>query len=194
MKECLFVDCCIRKDESRTKVLADAFFSELSDEYHVTHLDLPSLNLQPLVGDFFFDRQKLLDENNLDHPRFKYAHQLVEADLVVVAAPFWDLSFPALLKIWVENCSLDGITFKAGENGLVGQCKGTEMVYLTTRGGFYTGEPFEQGIPYMSYISKFFGIDHFDAIAADGMDVVGFDGKASLDEACEKAKELAKTL
>ena len=30
---------------------------------------------------------------------------------IVVAAPFWDLSVPAVLKVYIENISADGVTF-----------------------------------------------------------------------------------
>ena len=193
MKKALFIDCCIRKEESRTKKIADSFLSSLSDEYEVTHLDLPSLNLQPLVGDFFETRQELLEKKEYNHPRFNYAHQFAEADLVIIAAPFWDLCFPALLKIYIENISVDGITFLPSEDGLIGNCKGENLVYLTTRGGFYKDDPMEQALPHLESLSKFFGIDHFHFVAADGMDVVGFDGEASLKNACDEASALAKT-
>lgn len=194
MKEVLFLDCCIRKEDSRTKVLANAFLDGLNKEYHITHLDLPSLNLKPLVGEFFDSRQELLEKGDYSNKRFDYAHQFAEADLIVVAAPFWDLSFPALLKIYIENVSVDGITFKAAEEGLVGACKASHLVYLTTRGGFYTDDPMELALPHMKNLCKFFGINQFEAIAADGMDVVGFDSEQSLKDACHQASALAKTL
>lgn len=43
---------------------------------------------------------------------FKYAHEFANADLIVIAAPFWDLSIPALLKVYIENIAVDGITFE----------------------------------------------------------------------------------
>ena len=112
-----------------------------------------------------------------------------------MAAPFWDLSFPALLKIYIENVSVDGITFKSTAEGLKGLCRGTELVFLTTRGGIYSeGNDWEQGVPYLAAIQKFFGFDRFHAIAADGLDVQGFDGVGELHRAMERAGELARML
>ena len=193
MKKVLFVDCTMREG-SRTKELADAFFSALNSDYEVTHLKLDKEDLKPLSGEFFEDRQVLLKRRELNHPRFRYAHQFVEADMIVIAAPLWDLSFPALLKIYIENVSVDGISFVATADGLKGTAKATDMVYLTTRGGFYTGDPMESALPQLANLAVFFGVDHFHAVAADGMDVVGFDGAASLDEAKKKAAALAKEL
>ena len=192
MKKALFVDCCLRKG-SNTKKLADAFLEELKD-YDIKHLILEDENLQPLVGEFFEERQKLLDEGNRDHPRFKYAHEFAQADLIIVAAPFWDLCFPALLKIYIENISVDGITFDSTAFGLTGLCKANNLVYLTTRGGIYENNDSELAIPIFREMCKFFGIKHFDYVAADGMNVEGFDAESSLENAKQKARELARTL
>lgn len=192
MKKVLFVDCCLRKS-SRTKELANAFFEELKG-YEIKHLKLDNENLKPLVGDYLDSKQELLNKGDLNNERFKYAHEFKNADLVVIAAPFWDLSFPALLKIYIENISVDGITFTSSEKGLEGLCKANNLVYLTTRGGIYINDPLEQATPYLNALKTFFGFKEFNYIAADGMDIVGYDSKKSLAAAKQKAKDLAKSL
>lgn len=194
MKKVLFVDCCLRGGESRTYALAQAFLQALPQAYQITHLKLEEENLACLSGAYFQARQALLTERNFDHPRFRYAHQFQQADLVVIAAPFWDLSFPALLKIYIEQISVDGITFGATEDGLKGLCKAKDLVFLTTRGGFYTDDPMEMGSRYLDALHIFFGIDNYHCIGADGMDVVGFDGAGSLEQAKQRAKALAAAL
>lgn len=195
MKELLFVDCCIRGSQSRTAALARAFF-DATDEtaYHVTRLDLMAQDLKPLVGEFFEERQALLARGGLDHPRFRYAHQFAQADLVVVAAPFWDLSYPALLKLYIENVSVDGITFGCNAQGIYGKCRGEKLIFLTTRGGCYEGSPLEQGSRSMEALSQFFGFGSYACVAADGLDAEGADPRAILDEACARAKALAAGL
>jgi len=192
VKKALFVDCCIRDNESRTRELADAFLSGLSG-YAVDRLFLPEENLSCFTGAYFAQRERLVAARAFDHPRFRYARQFAEADLIVIAAPFWDLSFPALLKVYIEQISVDGITFTTGDSGLVGLCRASGMVFLTTRGGFYTGDPMEMGSRYLEAMHAFFGIGRYDCVAADGMDVAGFDGKASLERAKKQAGALAGT-
>lgn len=191
MKKLLLIDCCIRKEESRTKRIMDAFMSAVPDDCAVEHLVLTEENLSPLTGDFFAQRQRLLENHDYTHPRFRYAKQFAAADIIVIAAPFWDLAFPALLKIYIEQVSLDGITFGADETGLVGLCRATDMVFLTARGGFYTGDALEMGSRYLDALHTFFGIGRYRCIAADGMDVAGFDAKAALEKACAEARALA---
>ena len=194
MRTVLYVDCCIRREQSRTKRLADAFLSALPSDCRVEHLDLMAEDLSYFKDSYFAQREQLLAAGERDHPRFRYAHQFAEADLIVMAAPFWDLAFPALLKVYIEQVSVDGITFGSTEAGLRGLCRASKLVFLTTRGGFYTGDAMEMGSRYLDALHTFFGIGAYTCIAVDGMDVAGFDAEASLAAAMQKAKALAASL
>ena len=194
MRTVLYVDCCIRRENSRTKRLADAFLSALPADCRVEHLDLMAEDLSYFKESYFAQREQLLAAGERDHPRFRYAHQFSEADLIVMAAPFWDLAFPALLKVYIEQISVDGITFGSTEAGLQGLCRASHLVFLTTRGGFYTGDAMEMGSRYLDALHSFFGIGAYTCIAADGMDVAGFDAEASLAAAMQKARTLAANL
>ena len=186
MKKALLIDCCIRKDRSRTAKLAEAFVKALPAEYQLTRLDVAAEGLLPFDLTSLDDRDALLAAGQTDHPRFRYAHQLAEADVVIVAAPFWDLSFPAIFKVYIEHVSVEGITFRSTAEGLQGLCRGTDLVLLTTRGGIYgDGDPLEQGTPYLRGIQQFFGFDNFRCVAADGLDIAGFDGEGALRDVVE---------
>ena len=52
MKNVLFVDCCIRREASNTKKLAEAFLSALPSDCAVTRLDLMAEDLS-----YFKDRK-----------------------------------------------------------------------------------------------------------------------------------------
>ena len=173
MKTLLYIDSCIRKDESRTRKLGEAFLSVFArrNEYKIQRLCLMEEGLCPLCDSFFDRRQVLLDAGQLDHPRFRYAHQFAEADRIVIVAPYWDLTFPALLKIYIENVSLDGITFRCDESGVHGLCRAEKMLFLTTRGGACGGTPQDVGSVYLREFANYVGIRSFRCIAADGMDL-----------------------
>lgn len=193
MKNVLFVDCCIRREASNTKKLADAFLAALPESCAVTRLDLMAEGLSYFKDSYFDQREQLLAAGERSHPRFRYAHQFAEADAIVIAAPFWDLSFPALLKVYIEQVSVDGITFGSGEDGLTGLCRAERMVFLTTRGGFYTGDALEMGSRYLDALHTFFGIGSYACVAADGMNVAGFDAEGALVAAIAQAQALART-
>ena len=190
MKQVLYIDCCIRREGSRTKELAEHFLRELekSGEYAIIRLNLMDEGLNYMTEGFFRQRDELLAEKEFDHARFRYAHQFAEADKIVIAAPFWDLSFPALLKVYIENICVEGITFQTSERGLEGTCRADHMVYLTTRGGYYGNTPLEMGSRYMAAMSEFFGIGQYDCIAAEGLDI----GLVPAEELLDGAKKDAE--
>ena len=194
MRKALLIDCCIRKSESRTFQLLEAFADALPKDVNQELLILDEENLSCLTGSNFEQRQRLLENGSLDHPRFRYAHQFAEADLVCIAAPFWDLSFPALLKVYIEQISVDGITFSTSHGGLKGICRGTDLVFLTTRGGMYTDDPMEMGSRYLDALHTFFGFDRYHCIAADGMDMSRVDVSAVLEETKQRVRDLAGRL
>ena len=195
MKKVLFVDCCIRRGESRSRQLADHFLAEVqkTGEYEIETLCLMDENLSYFSEGFFLQREALLAEGKLDHPRFRYAHQFAGADKIVIAAPFWDLSFPALLKVYIENLCVDSITFHTDEHGLHGLCKADHMVFLTARGAFYEDSPLEQGSRYLEQMAGFFGIEKYDCVAAEGLDIGAWPVEELMDKAKAKATEVVKS-
>ena len=196
MTRALYIDCCIRGEQSRTKKLAEAFLAAYGarEDVSLTRLTLMDEPLIPFSNGFFWQREQLLERGELDHPRFRYAHQFQQAQRIIIAAPFWDLSFPALLKVYLENLCVQGITFDCNEeNGCFGVCNAQKMLFLTTRGGAMEGKPMDNGTKYLSDMAKFFGIPHFRHIAADGLDMGLEPVEAILTRARAQAQELAKT-
>ncbi len=192
----LFIDSCIRGSESRTRQLAESFLEGLEEAggFSVDRLTLMEEPLVPLTGDFFRQRERLLEAGDLDHPRFRYAHQFARAGRILVAAPFWDLSVPALLKIYIENISVQGITFDIDAvKGLIyGICQAEKLCFLTTRGGAYEGSPLETGIPFMRNLTAFFGIEGFDSVAVDALDLLFEPPETLLARGMEEARQLAR--
>lgn len=193
MRRLLYVDCCIRGRASRTRQLGEAFLAALPADWSVSRLELMREDLRCLQGEFFEARQSLLQRGLRNHPRFRYAWQFAQADGIVIAAPFWDLSFPALLKVYVENVSVEGITFGCDAHGCYGICRAQRLGLLTTRGGCYAHSPLEMGSRYLEALSHFFGIGGYDCVAADGLDAQDADPVAVLADACRRAAELAQT-
>ena len=196
MMDVLYIDCCIRGEQSRTKKLAEAFLAELSkrEDVSVERLILMDEPIIPFSNGFFWQRERLLEQGELNHPRFRYAHRFQQADRIVIAAPFWDLSFPALLKVYIENLCVQGITFDCDEkNGCFGVCRAEKMLFLTTRGGALEGSPIDNGTKYLSDMSKFFGIPSFTSIAADALDMGLEPVETILGRAIARAEETART-
>ena len=194
MKTLLFVDCCIRREASRTRKLAEAFLDNLPKGWRVETVTLMDEPLLPLMEGGFAQREELLQKGDLHHRRFDYAWQFQKADAILIAAPFYDLSIPALLKVYIENVSVDGITFLCDEQGMRGNCRARSMTFLTSRGGFYDDSPDEMGSRYMEAMCRFFGTGAYRCVAADGLDMDPEKTPAILERACEQAGEAAKEL
>ena len=135
----------------------------------ITELDLKAENISPLNRQLIEKRERLIAEGNLEDPMFCYAKQFAEADEIVIAAPFWDLSFPSILKIYIEQITVSGITFKYRNGCPLGLCKAKRLTYVTTSGG----PIFEDfGYTYVKAIAKsFYGISETRAYRATNLDV-----------------------
>ena len=112
MEHTLFINTCPREG-SRTLELARHLLDKLDGT--AEELALFEENLLPLNGKTLALRDKMIAQGNFDHPIFKYARQFANADTVVIAAPFWDLSFPSALKIWLEYVMALSVTFHYDE-------------------------------------------------------------------------------
>ncbi len=72
MKKVLFVNCCIRREESRSLKLAQNLSASLDkNEYEVEELCLMDEPLEYFKDSFFDQRERLLADKKFDHPRFQ---------------------------------------------------------------------------------------------------------------------------
>ncbi len=177
----LFINACVRQD-SRTKRLADCLLSKWKEA--VTEVALDRIVFEPTDEAYLVRRDRLLAENRLDDPMFALARQFASADRILIAAPYWDLSFPAVLKQYLEKINVPGITFFYTPEGIPqGLCRARELVYVTTAGGTYVPEEF--GFGYVKALAGgYYGIGNVRLVQAVGLDLVGADPEVILRE-CE---------
>ena len=118
---------------------------------------------------------------------FNLSKQFATSDVIVIAAPYWDLSFPAVLKNYLEQITVNGLTFRYGEKGIPeGLCKAKRLIYVTTSGG-----PIKQnfGYDYVVALAKgFYGIEDVQFVSAEGLDVYGADVGKIIEEAKQSFK------
>ena len=168
----LFINACVR-EKSRTKALADYYLSKQKDE--VCEICLDKVAFHAVDEDFLNLRDSLLQKGDFEAPIFGLARQFAAADEILIAAPFWDLSFPATLKQYFEQINVIGVTFKYSENGVPqGLCKAKRLNFITTSGGDYFPEEF--GFGYIKALANnFYGIKDVRMIKATGLDIYGAD-------------------
>ena len=176
----LFINACVRKD-SRTKKLADAVLTGWSGP--IVELRLDTIDFPIVDEDFLIRRDQKVLAGDYSSPMFDLARQFAEAEEIVIAAPYWDLSFPAMLKQYFEQINVTGITFRYTPEGFPeGLCRAKKLIYVTTAGGNFV--PDEYGFGYVKALAQnFYGIDEVDLIKAVGLDIDGADADAIVSSA-----------
>ena len=180
----LFINACVRKD-SRTLRLAKHLLSKLNG--NITELNLEKENIQALNCDTLAYRDTCLHYGKFNDPMLAYANQFAASDVIVVAAPFWDLSFPSSLKNYIEAITASGITFTYVDGIPNGLCKGQKLYFVSTSGG-----PFmpDFGYNYIKTMAQgFYGIPEAQLFTAEFLDVIGNDVEGILKQAEQKIDE-----
>lgn len=152
----LYINACVRK-ESRTKKIADHLLS--LPEGNVKGVRLHDLDMPKIDEAFLQWRDLAIAKGTFTDEVFALAQQ------IVIAAPFWDHSFPASLKRYFVHVDVLGITFA------------------------YHGE--EYGFGYVdAYAKTVYGIPEAIMAKAQGIDLAGADVEKIMREAfagCEQA-------
>ena len=186
MEQILFVNACVRP-HSRTFKLAQSVLSRLSgqvEEINLNRSPVPFLDREGLA-----QRDALLAQEDFSAPMLRHALQFSKADTIVIAAPYWDLMFPALLKAYLESVTVSGLTFHYTEEGRPATlCRAKRLIYVTTAGGPIGSYDF--GFQYVSALAHgFFEIPEVHCVKAEGLDIVGADVDAILKQAMQEAAQ-----
>ena len=119
MSKLVVIDACIRGEASRTRRIAEPVIEALAKRYEIVRFDLTKMDLAPLTPETYAQREAGI----VPAWAVEAAKTLAEADRILVAAPFWDMSFPAVVKVFFEHVSLFDITFTDNGRTCVGKCK-----------------------------------------------------------------------
>mgnify|MGYP001055011258 FL=1 len=192
----LFIDGCVsqRGPASRTRALAEAFLSAFRESHpgaEVETVTLEALDLKPFLPAALNQRDELASVGAFGAPVFDLARQFQAADKIVAAAPFWDMSFPAVMRTYIEYISANGLCYHYEADGCHGDCRADRLAYLTTGGDFE--RPESLGVLYWKQLSRMFGIPRFDYVFAGGLDVDPAKAPELLEAACEQARTLGRS-
>lgn len=170
MEKILFINACVREN-SRTLELARCILDKLDGE--ICEINLEQKNLKSLDGNMLEKRDKLISENNFSDGMFHSAKEFAAADTIVIAAPYWDFAFPALLKIYLEQITVCGITFRYKKGIPQGMCRAKRLIYVTTAGGSIHDN---FGFEYVKALAqKLYGINEVLFFKAENLDIDGND-------------------
>ena len=188
MEKILFINACVRP-QSRTYELAQSVLGQLQGE--IEEIRLIDAELPHLTNELIELRDELMATGNVEHPLLRYARQFAEADTLVIAAPYWDLIFPATVRAYFEQVCITGLSFRYSPEGFpISLCKAKRMIYVTTAGGpIFDG--FNFGYDYCKALCEgYFGVRDCLCVKAEGLDIDGADVDAIMKEAKEHALKI----
>lgn len=189
----LWVNACAH-EASRTLELSREFIGKYCEKYSVEIEEIrlfEEKNLDLFDWERVNERLRLQKLKQWAHPMFDYARQWIEADRIIVSAPYWDLSFPAVLKVYMENIFVTGLSFYYDANGIPqGLSRAEQLLYVTTSGGPVCGK--DMGYEYISGCANMLGIKNTQRLAAEGLDVIQWDKDAILQDAKLRTEKLAE--
>lgn len=191
MEKVLFLDACIRDRQSRTKKLCNTYIGLFMKAHPEAVLETVTLRrgaVQSHTEDELEERDGYIRQKDFDQPMFDLARQYQSADYIIIGTPYWDLSFAAILKVYIENIMVADLTFRATDHGFVGLCRGKRMIYITTAGGAIGDKNY--GYDYMRAIADMTGIDETQCIKADMLDIAGYDAEAIMDAAVKEIEDM----
>ena len=163
MKRIALIDSTIRK-ESRTRRLTNGIISSFKDEVEFVTYNLNDLNLEVVTSHNF-------DEKANDAESFKMAKDIFSMDAMIISAPLWDMSFPALLKVFLERISVFDVAFKQEVDKFSGLANNKFMLLITTRGMVIEDySPLDGASSYLKALCALWGIPKYEVISLNNLD------------------------
>lgn len=176
----LFINSCIR-EESRTKKLSDKYIAKHFSSEDISERILQNELILPFNRLMLEQRVEDIENKDYSGERYRLAREFNEADILLIAAPYWDCSFPSVLKAYIEHICVDGLTFVYDNGVPVKRNKVQKMVYITTSGG-YIPENSSLEI-YLKELCGLLCIPELEFHKAQGLDIWGCDIDATLNAA-----------
>lgn len=187
MKKLLYITANSKSEEmSASKTVGRAVvnrFLSLHSDFILEEIDLYKSHIPRLEYQYFDGRNALLKEDALKdlpqhqqeeiHKIVELTDQFKEADMYVIAAPMWSLSFPAPFKEYLDCIIMNEKTIRITEDKVKGLLddKQRGMIYVQSSGGNipWMTRPFlNKGINYVEDLMKMMGIKRFQELLVDG--------------------------
>ncbi|WP_024856289.1 NAD(P)H-dependent oxidoreductase [Ruminococcus albus] len=179
----LYIDATVRKN-SRTAELGELVLEKLGGT--VDRIKLCEYDFPKTKAEYLEKRDKACASGDFSDNMFNHARLFADTDVIVIAAPYWDMSFPATLKQFFEEITVAGLTFECRPDGSFGGlCKANKLYYVTTAGGTIFSE--EYGFGYVRTIAQnFYGIGECVMFKAEGLDIWGADIDSIMSDAKDR--------
>lgn len=187
MKKLLYITVNSKPEElSSSKIVGRQLVNKFlikHNDFQLEELDLYKCHIPRVEYEYFQNRNCMIKEEDFNklneeqkdevHKLIELANQFKEADLYVIAAPMWNLSFPSPLKEYLDCIIMEGKTIHIENDNIEGLLndKKRGMIYIQSSGAsipWYLKSVMNKGLNYIHDIMKFIGIKRFEELLVDG--------------------------
>lgn len=170
----LHINSSARQDHSNTRIIGQYLVDTLGG--HAIHRDLAQQPLPPISAqDLIAVHGSSDDQRASFQTQLSLSTQLIDeltnADTLVLGAPMYNFSIPAVLKQWIDAVCRAGVSFKYTEQGPVGLLDIKQAFIITATGGTPVGSEMDFASRYLEFICRFIGVRevfHIDASGSKG--------------------------
>lgn len=173
----------------------------------VVHIDLFKENIPFIDAEVFSGWGKLASgtsfEELSEQEKLKVSRlgelneQFISANKFVFVTPFWNFSYPPVMKAYLDAVSVAGKSFEYSDEGQpIGLLTDKKALHIQARGGLYSESPtaeLEMGDRHIQVMMNFFGVPSFEGLYIEGHNKVPAKAQEIKEGAIERARELAKT-
>ncbi len=213
MKKLLYIPVNSKPESmSTSRTVGREFVSSFlakNTDYELEELDLykediPELNYRllksraELVSGAEYEVLSQKDKKAVDRVN-ELCDQFISADIYVIATPMWNVSFPSILKRYVDCIIINNKVIKVSPEEVIGLLddKKRDMVYIQSSGGVYPkifGGKFNHGVDYFHDTFKFLGINKFEKILVQGVDVPDIGRDEAIKKAYKDADDIVEKI
>ena len=213
MKKLLYISVNSKpEDLSASKTVARKFinrFLEKNKDFQVEEIDLYKEHIPRLEYQYFEKRNCIVNEDDAkelsDKERSEVQRirelcdQFISANVYVIAAPMWSLSFPAPLKEYIDCIMQDEKTIKFEGKKIepLLDDKPRTMVYIQSSGAnipWLLKPIMNKGLNYVEDVIKFMGIKKFEELLVEGTGFTPEEQKEAIEKACEKIDDVIDSM
>ncbi len=187
MKQLLYITVNSKEEkDSASKTVGRRLVEAIvaaNPDTEVQELDLYKHHVPQLKGCYFENRSAIIhaDARERLSPEEQEEIRTIEslcdqfrnADIYVLAAPMWSLSFPAPLKEYLDCVIQSGKTIEFEDNKPHGLLDNKHRVFLYVQSSganipWIIRPALNKGLNYVREIMRFLGVDTFDELLVDG--------------------------
>lgn len=176
VKNILRIDSSARQNDSITRRLGSKVIDRLQQQHPNANVVTRDLSKAiPFVDkDWVHANTTDPDERSLKQQEVlaesdHLVSELTDADIIVITAPIYNFSVPAVLKAWIDMICRARETFRYTEAGPVGLLTDKPAYLVMASGGVPFGSSADFASGYLRHILSFIGIDDLRLIYAEAI-------------------------